>query len=163
MAETVHLTLKVGGNTIKGESTQTSLDRKDTIECIAYEQPFANTRETGTGSATGRRQYEPLIIRKRIDSSTPLLAKALVENQQGDAVFKFYRPNPTGDGTTEQFYSVELKKARINSIRQFVPNTLEADSSHEPPQEEVGFVFGTITWTYTNGGVTHQDDWSAQR
>lgn len=32
-------------------------------------------REAGSGMATGRRQYEPLVIRKRIDKSSPLLAK----------------------------------------------------------------------------------------
>jgi type VI protein secretion system component Hcp len=26
--------------------------------------------------------------------------------------------------------------------------------------ETVSFVFGDITWTYTDGGVEHQDVWS---
>jgi type VI secretion system secreted protein Hcp len=163
MAETVHLTLKMGGNNIKGESSQTSLDRKDTIECVAFEQAVATTRETGTAQATGRRLYEPIMIRKRIDSSTPLLAKSMTENQTGDATFKFFRPNPSGDGTTEQFYTITLKQARVNSIKQFVLNTLDEEASHLAPMEEIGFVFRTIEWTYTNGGVTHQDDWSANR
>jgi hypothetical protein len=31
--------------------------------------------------ATGRRTYEPIIFRKRVDKTTPLLAKALCNNQ----------------------------------------------------------------------------------
>src|SRR5215470_7613292 len=104
MAETVHLFLKAGGSDIKGESTQQSLDRKDSIECLYYEQEVITAREAGTGMATGRRQYQPLLIRKRIDKSSPLIAKALAENQKIEATLKFFRPNPTGDGTTEQFY-----------------------------------------------------------
>ncbi len=70
-----------------------------------------------------------------------------------DATFKFFRPNPTGDGTTEQFYTVAFKKGRIASIKQVVPDTIVPASSTEPPLEEVTFVFHTIGWTYTNGGV----------
>ncbi len=163
MAETVHLFLKANGQDIKGESSQTSLGRGNSIECTFYQQNVLTAREAGSGMATGRRQYEPLLIRKRIDKSSPLIAKALVENQKIDATFKFFRPNPTGDGTTEQFYSVEIKEGRVASMKQFLPDTIVPATSTEPPMEEVTFVFSTITWTFTNGGVTHTDTWSANR
>jgi type VI secretion system secreted protein Hcp len=163
MAETVHLYLKANGADVKGESTQTSLGREESIECIYYEQSVITAREAGSGLATGRRQYQPLLIRKRIDKASPLLMKALTENQAIEATFKFFRPNPVGDGTTEQFYTVNFKQGRIASIKQFVPDTIVPATSTEPPQEEVTFVFHTIGWTYTNGGVTHEDSWSQQR
>lgn len=163
MAETVHLYLKANGQDIKGESTQTSLGRQESIECLYYEQSVETAREASSGMATGRRVYKPLLIRKRIDKSSPLLAKALVENQAIDAQFKFFRPNPTGDGTTEQFYTVAIKQGRVASIKQLSPDTIVPSSSTEPPMEEVTFVFHTISWTYTNGGVTHEDTWSANR
>jgi type VI secretion system secreted protein Hcp len=163
MAETVHLYLKANGTDIKGESTQISLGREESIECVYYEQGVITAREAGSSLATGRRQYQPLLIRKRIDKSTPLLMKALTENQVIEATFKFFRPNPTGDGTTEQFYSVNFKQGRINSIKQFVPDTIVPATSTDPALEELTFVFHTIGWTYTNGGVTHEDSWSQQR
>ncbi len=163
MAETVHLFLKANGQDVKGESTQTSQGRANSIECVFYQQSVLTAREAGSGMATGRRQYEPLMIRKRIDKSSPLIAKALVENAKIDGTFKFFRPNPTGDGTTEQFYSVEIKDGRVASMKQYVPDTIVPVSSTEPPLEEIAFVFHTITWTYTNGGVTHTDTWSANR
>jgi type VI secretion system secreted protein Hcp len=161
MAETVHLYLKANGSDIKGESTQESLGRKDSIECISYEQGVTTAREATTGMVTGRRQYTPLTIRKRLDKASPLITKALVENQKIDAVFKFFRPNPAGDGTTEQFFTVEIKNGHVSAIRQQLPNTITAGTSGEPPQEEVSFVFKDITWTYTNGGITHSDSWSS--
>jgi type VI secretion system secreted protein Hcp len=163
MAETVHLYLKANGTDIKGDSTQVSLGREGSIECVYYEQSVITAREAGSSMATGRRQYQPLVIRKRIDKASPLLMKALCENQAVDGVFKFFRPNPTGDGTTEQFYTVSIKKGRIANIKQVVPDTIVPASSTEPPLEEVSFVFHTIEWTYTNGGVTHQDTWDNQR
>ena len=108
MAETVHAFLKAAGSDIKGESTQTSLGRADSIECLYLEQPIIS-------------------------------------------------------GTTQQFYTVEIKDGRIATMKQFVPDTIVPASSTEPPLEEVSFVFRTITWTYTDGGITHTDDWQQNR
>jgi type VI secretion system secreted protein Hcp len=163
MAEPVHLTFKVSGNQIKGESSQTSLDRKDTIECFRFEHAVDTTREAGSGMATGRRQYAPIKIMKAIDASSPLLFKQMVTNATGDAAFKFYRPNPAGDGTTEQFYTIELKGARVSGINQIVFHTQKEENAHTGPMEEVQFVFQSITWTYTKGGVTHEDTWGTQK
>jgi type VI secretion system secreted protein Hcp len=160
MAETVHLYLKANGKDIKGESTQASLGRADSIECVGYEQGVTSAREAATGMVTGRRQYGPLEVVKRIDKASPLLMKALVNNEKIDATFKFFRPNPNGDGTTEQFYSVVLKEGHIASVKEYVSPTLDAVTGALPPLEKVAFVFKTISWTYTNGGITHEDSWS---
>jgi type VI secretion system secreted protein Hcp len=163
MAETVHLYLKANGTDVKGDSTQHSLGRENSIECVYYEQAVQTAREAGSSLATGRRQYSPLLIRKRIDKSSPLLMKAMVENQAIEGTFKFFRPNPAGDGTTQQFYSVAIKQGRIASMKQYVPDSIVPATSTEPPLEEVTFVFHTINWTYTDGGVTHEDTWNANR
>ena len=162
MAETVHLFLKGNGSDIQGESTQTSLGRENSIECLYFESEVLTAREAGSGNATGRRQYKPLVIRKRIDKSTPLIAKALCKNETIDAVFKFFRPNPAGDGTTEQFYTIEIKKGRIASLKQVSPDSFVPAMSNVPEVEEVGFVFHTIKWAYTNGGAEHEDTWDQQ-
>ena len=162
MAETVHLYLKANGTDIQGESTQTSLGRENSIECLYFESEVLTAREAGSGMATGRRQYKPLIIRKRIDKATPLLAKALCRNESVDAVFKFFRPNPAGDGTTEQFYTIEIKKGRIASLKQWSPDSFETAASNMPEVEEWGIVFHTIKWAYTNGGAEHEDTWDQQ-
>lgn len=163
MAETVHLYLKANGADIKGESTQTSLGRADSIECLYFEHSVKTAREGGSGLATGRRQYEPLVFRKRIDKSTPLIAKALCENESIEATFKFFRPNPAGDGTTEQYYTVVLKKGRLASFKQISPDCIDPATSTNPEMEEIGIVFHTISWTYSNGGITHEDTWDNNR
>ena len=162
MAETVHLFCKANGSDIQGDSTQTSLGRENSIECLYFMDSVRTAREKGSGMATGRRTYEPLVIRKRIDKSSPLLAKALCNNEIIEAKFQFFRPSPTGDGTTEQFFTVEISQGRIAHIKRVSPDTIDPASATEPPTEEVGFVFHTITWTYEDGGIVHTDNWREQ-
>lgn len=162
MAETVHLFLKANGNDIQGESEQTSLGRENSIECLSFRDSVRTAREAGSGMATGRRTYEPVCITKRIDKSSPLIAKALTSNESIDGIFKFFRPMRTGDGTTEQFFTVEIRGGRVAYINRISPDTFDPASAARPPVEEIGFVFHTIKWTYTDGGVEHEDTWNAQ-
>ena len=162
MAENVHLFLKANGKDIKGESTQKDLDRADSIECLHYEQEGYTPFEASTGQASGRRQYKPLVIRKRIDASTPLLWQAMTTNQKVEGEFRFYRPNPAGDGTTEQFYAVEISKAFIASIKQIVEDTIAPGQSQIPPMEEITFIFHDIVWTYKPTGASHKDSWAGR-
>jgi type VI secretion system secreted protein Hcp len=157
MAENVYLFLKSNGTDIHGESSQLSLGRENAIECVHFDHRVSAQQAAGSGMATGKRQYDPILIRKRIDKSSPLLAKALCNNEMIEAVFRFYPPNPVGDGTTEQFFTIEISGGRIASFRQYVPDTLVQDSL--PPLEEVTFVFHSISWTYSNGGISHEDSW----
>ncbi len=163
MAETVHLYLKANGTDIQGESEQKSLGRENSIECLSFRDSVRTAREVGSSLATGRRTYEPLIITKRIDKSSPLIAKALCNNEVIEGVFKFFRPSPTGDGTTEQFFTVAIKQGRISHVLRQSPDTFDPAAANRPPSEEIGFVFHTIKWTYTNGGVEHEDTWDQQR
>jgi type VI secretion system secreted protein Hcp len=157
MAETVHLFLKANGQDIQGESTQTSLGRENSIECVYFESGTVTAREASSGRATGRRQHNPILIRKRIDKSSVLISKSLCLNEVIEGEFKFFRPSLVGDGTTEMFYTVKVKQGRIASQRIWNPDCLVPATSLEPPLEEITIVFGEITWTYTQGGITHSD------
>lgn len=164
MAETIELILKASGTQIPGEPTQIGGGRSDTaIEIVYFEHAVKSLREAGSGMATGRRQFDPIVLHKRIDKSSPLLSKAIVENQRIDATFKFYRPNPSGDGTTEQFYTIEIEDGRIDSIKQVLPDVMIPISTGHPPMEEVRIVFNKITWTFVPTGASHADSWKQAR
>jgi type VI secretion system secreted protein Hcp len=142
-AETVHLKLEgKAQNWIKGESTQESLGRKDTIECVAYTQMVVMEPDAKTGAAGEVRDHFPITILKRLDKSSPQLYRAWRTGEPCTATFRFYRPNPTGDGTTQQFYTVVLRGARISGLRREVPNTVEPATSNFPPVERVSFTYG---------------------
>ena len=62
MAQSVHLFLKAAGNDVHGESTITSLDRENSIECLSFTDAVRTAREASSGMATGDRTYEPLVV-----------------------------------------------------------------------------------------------------
>jgi type VI secretion system secreted protein Hcp len=157
MGETIHLFLRANGTEIQGESTQTSLGRQNSIECYEFSHQVQVVSSTSGRISTRKRQYQPLMIRKRIDKSSPLLAKLMAENAILEGEFRFFRPNPTGDGTIEQYYSIRFRQGRIAGIHiRQADLSLEANSLAQP-MEEVMISFNTISWTYTNGGVTYED------
>lgn len=157
MAQTVHLWIRgesVGE--IRGDSTITSMNREGTIEAFKLESRVKIPIESGSGSAVGERSYSPITITKRIDRSSPILHQALCTNDPLEVTIRFYRPNPAGDGTTEQFYTIRLRQARISSIKTVSPNVLTEEG---PPFEEVSIVFGAINYTYEPDGVEYEDEW----
>ncbi len=159
MAETVHLHLKSNGQAIEGESTQTDLGREKSIECLMFKDNVRTARELGSRAAVGRRVHEPIEIIKRIDKSSPLLAKALCRNEKIEGQFLFFRPNPAGDGTTEQFFTVEIQNGRVDSIERISPNAHDPAASNAPPMEIVRMVYHTIRWVYVPTGAEYVDTW----
>ena len=156
----IALFLTANGVTIQGDSTQAMTE--DAIECVSFLSSVSAATRTGTGMATGRRTHEGISIRKAIDRATPLLAKALCNNEMIEATFRFFRPNPIGDGTTEQFFTVEIDKARLTSIQLVSP---DGYSNHDAPAavgpfEDVQIVYNEITWRYEPTGVEHTDSFA---
>ena len=160
MAMSVSLVLNANGSQIEGDSTIHSLDRENAIECLYFSDDVETAREASTGMATGDRTYKPIEILKRIDRASPLLFKALVDNEVIDGVFRFFRPSPEGDGTTQHFYTIEIWEGRVARIKRVSPNTIDPAKANEPPLERVSFVFGKIRHCHEDGGQEHEDHWS---
>lgn len=154
------LFLTANGEEIRGDDTR--VGSEDAIEFFYYQHKVSN--QISRAGTTGKRTHEPIQFRKRIDKSSPLLYKALCNNEVIEGVFKFFRPG--GKVGTENHYSVAIKNGRIASINELQPDNhaivaLKAGAS-EVAMEEVSFVFHTITWTYTDGGIEHTDTWSGK-
>ena len=86
------LFLKANGQDINGDNTREG--QENSIECFYFEQKGTQAFNAASGHASGKRQYTPIIIRKPVDSSTPLLHKALALGQvvrRGDQVLPAQR------------------------------------------------------------------------
>lgn len=163
MAQTVHLRLEIDGNPVEGESTVSSMNREGTIECLSYEAALVTPRDEASGRVRGRRQHQPITFVKRIDKSTPLLIRALCQNQPiNKAEFHFFRPSPGGSGAEEHFYTVLLEDAYVSSVRQLSEDATLAGQDAAPMIEEIELVFSEISWTYEIGGATHKDSWRGE-
>jgi type VI secretion system secreted protein Hcp len=159
MAESVYMSVKASKQgDIKSEAT--AKGREGLIECLEFESGMSSPRDQYSGAPTGKRRHTPLIVRKRVDKTSPLLSTALVSNETLSTVkLMFWRPK--GDGTSEQFYTVELTNAALSKQRVYLPFTLDPKQANLPALEELEFVFQKITWTYTQGGITGSDDWES--
>jgi ABC-type lipoprotein export system ATPase subunit len=59
--------------------------------------------------------------------------------------------------------TVQIRDGRVSSIEHESSNALEPARATEPPLEVVSFVFSSIVWTFTTGGITHEDTWRGNR
>jgi len=66
--------------------------------------------------------------------------KAPSQNAVVEAECHFYRMMPTGQ--VRQFYTVEIKQARVMSLKQMNPDRLVPATANLPPMEEASFAFG---------------------
>lgn len=161
MAQPVHLRLEIDGNSVDGESSIGSMEREGTIECSSFK--YSVFTPFDGGRMTGKRQHNPVEITKRIDKSTPLLFKALCQNDPVTmAEFRFFRP-ATGrtSGGEQHFFTVLLENGYISRISQVSEDAMGGENA-PPMMEEVAFVFQDITWTYEIGGATHKDSWRGE-
>jgi type VI secretion system secreted protein Hcp len=157
MADSISLTISSNGTNIPGDSTLASLSRANTIEVLSMEQQVSRTFDRSTLRATGRRIYAPVRFTKRLDRSTPLLRKALVNNEVVSGSFRWFRPHPDGDGTTQQFFTLTFADGRITRCTLRLPDTLMPDTTNLPPLEDVELTLGEVTWTWTDGGIEFED------
>ncbi|MCC6523188.1 MAG: type VI secretion system tube protein Hcp [Polyangiaceae bacterium] len=164
MALNAYLKLKgqKQGN-IKGSVTQKGREGK--IMVIAVSHGIVSPRDPASGLPTGKRMHKPLVITKTIDAATPLLYNVLVHNENvSELELQFWTPQisaSTGTGQEKQHFTIRLWNANIANMSQRMHNTKRPELAKLPELEEVAFTYERIEWTWTEGGITAGDDWSA--
>ena len=161
-APTVFLSLLANGVVIEGDSTHKG--HENAIECVYFTSSVETVRITsGSGMSTGRRSHGPIVVRKLIDKATPLLARALVHNEEVEGTFAFYRPDPGGTGAEQRFFTIGFGRGRVAGQTTYSPDNvaLPAAPGSAPFMEELHFVYQRITWRYEDGGIEFEDSWAA--
>lgn len=136
-----YMQLTLNGTAVSGDVSLFQIGgvdvSSDHIECHAVNFEFF-------GGGTGRLQATPLKIVKRIDKSSPVLAKGISRNENARATLRYFRQNEiTGD--TEEYFRVIIDNARISSIRHWTPSNLDPSGSQFPFMEEVSFTYQRVT------------------
>lgn len=99
--------------------------------------------------------HQMLVIQKPVDKSSPLLSKAITENECLTCDFEYYRTNRFG--INELYYKVKLINARISSIKHIVPHTI--NNSVGQPEETVSFTYESITQEHCIAGTSAYSLW----
>ena len=143
---------------IKGSVTQKGREGK--IMVIATNHEVTSPRDPASGLPTGKRMHKPFVITKELDKASPLLYNVLVNNENvQEWELQFWRPSATG--AEQQHYTVKLVNANIASIAARMPNNKHPDLMKFETYEEIAFTYQKIIWTWTEGGITAEDDWES--
>ncbi len=154
-AMNVYLELTLNGTAIEGTQTQIVPGRENDIECVSFSLAgFSDASRLPLGP----RSYRPVTIMKRIDQTAPILAQAWAQRwNDGQAVFRFFRPNPD-TGETEHYYTITLQNPQVASIATSTANTLDPANASLPDLQTVSFVFERILYRDEISGAEFADD-----
>jgi type VI secretion system Hcp family effector len=128
--------------TIKGSSKGSGgkkgdLDYSSGIECHGFQFGVEVPYDPQSGSATGKRQHSPIVIRKEVDSASPLLWQALCTNEAFQmAKLQFYTSGSSGKEKVA--CTVELTNGQIVGIERF-------PGLKGKPSEHLSLTFEKIT------------------
>jgi len=118
------------------------------VPFVGFDWSIVSPRDAGTGQATGKRQHKPLVITMPVDRSSILLMQAIFTNETLPSVQLTFAP-----GIGSPYMTVELTNAAVSTVHQFTEGGVEYD--------DVSFTYQTIQFTWLDGTVTTEDDWSA--
>ena len=116
-----------------------------TMILIGLSQAIVSPRDAASGLPTGKRQHKPFTIIKELDKASPLILRALITNETlTSAVFSL-----TKGGSSSPYMTVKLTNASV------------ASRTQTGTRETIEFTYQKIEWTWVDGGITAEDDWSA--
>lgn len=139
-----------GGVTLKGH--------ENTIKGLKFDYTLIAPRDAATGQPTGKRQHYPIVFVKEWDRASPVLLNVIVTNETLKSVtFEFWRTSTLG--MEQKFYTIQLINASISSYHHYIGKADEVDELSAPQLEDIGLVYQKLITTYTDGGITAEDDW----
>ena len=146
MANPVYLTLngELQGLISSGCSSMPSIGNKAQI---AHQDQIMVTSLSHGLSRAQNVNHQELTITKPVDKSSPLLGKAISENECLTCDFVFYRTNRFG-----------VNNARLSNIGLTVPHTI--NDSPGQPEESVSFTYESINWEHIVAGTSAYSLWS---
>ena len=134
----------------------------DKTEVLGYIMEVKSPRDVATGQASGKKQYQPIIIWKASGASSPQFFKAVTTNEIIKKLkFEFYKPDDVFKTTEGLYYTIELENATISGYRQLMgsPENPEFKAKNPGMYDEIKIVFQKITVTEIKVKTSATDDW----
>lgn len=150
-AQTVYLTLTVGGVELEGSSIATTLDREGTIPCLSYYDGLKLA--DGLERTTTRHAFEPIVCTKVLDQTSPRLWQALQSGERVTGEFRFFQND--GRGVERHFYTVSIEDAAVASINTISTNGPDPFAPAARIFEEVTFIYRSIVRTFEATGAEY--------
>lgn len=154
MANTIYLTLngQMQGLISAGCSSLDSIGNKAQLvhlnQILIYELSHSLTRNQNVN-------HHAVTITKPVDKSSPLLNKAISENEILTCDFDFYRTDRSG--TNELYYKIKLTEATIKDIHLSSPDILKYPGGQ--PIEIININYNTVSWEHCRAGTSAFSIW----
>ncbi|MFZ0962955.1 MAG: type VI secretion system tube protein TssD [Terriglobia bacterium] len=147
--------------TFKGESAGSI--GKDWIAVLAFSYEVKSPQDATTGQASGKRQHNPVVITKQIDSTSPQIYQAIVNNEVLTRVtIEFLTPQ--ADGTQKVYYTITLTNVTVTDVHQHMDQLVPIPTGTNPlaiePMEDVSFAFQSIEVVSAAGQTSALDSWT---
>lgn len=134
--------------------------REGAIEVMNSSYGIRTGVDSHTGSLTGTRQHDPIIIHKQLDKLSPYLANAISESRRlQKAVIKYYEIIEAG--IEVETYRITLESVVISSLD--FTHVYYPGSSAPNMHEVVGLRFRGIEWNYVRGNIKYDDAWMKKK
>ncbi len=138
----------------------TQAGREETSEIFSWTHEIVSARDKASGAPTGKRQHKPLVVRKALDSMTPGLWTALVNNENLPTVsLELWRPSRTG--AEQHYYKIELTNGSVSKVTMEGHNNKVPENMAYPQMELIEFSYERIDTTWIDGGIAFFDDWQS--
>lgn len=153
--------MKTESNNQQFRAESTRSGHTDKTDVLSYTMDLKSTRDAASGQATGKRQYQPILLWKNSGASSPQFFQALVTNESIKKItLEFYRPDEVFK-QNELAYTIELENASITGYRQVmgVPDQAEFRAKGAGLYDEIRIVFEKITVTDKKARTQYNDAW----
>lgn len=132
--------------------------REGSIEVLELMHTVEQTIDNANGKITAKRQHSGYAFEKEIDTTSPYLYRALTSGESfSKAVFKFYQINHAGE--EQEYFRTTLDQVKVSDIESFFAIQEDNNISHNH-HGYIDLAFGSITWNYLDGNITHTDQWN---
>lgn len=142
------------GVLIKGSCT--ALRREGAIEVMSTQHCINLAVDAHSGSLTGSRMHQPIIINKEVDKSSPYLFDSVCTGRKlSKAILRFYIINESG--IESEIYKLKLEKVIVSSVNfnhSYIPGSTTPNMI-----EVVNLRYGAIGWHYLTGNISTSDFW----
>ena len=148
-------------------SSNTQKGREGHLPIIAVNHEVISPRDPASGLPTGKRQHKPFTFIAELDRTFPMWQQALSRNDTLKTMkFNFWvnrKIDAVGSaaGTEVLAYTIQLTNATVCSCELIMLNNKNPDLMKYETHMRIAVTYQKIVWTWTDGGITAEDDWES--
>jgi len=135
----------------------TTPGHEDEVLALAVTHSLEIPLDIHTGLPSGQRKHGAMNVVKAAGPSSVLVNQALVNGEQLTVRIRFFKDD--GGGETH-YMTIELENAVLVSVKPRAVNSNEQSPATPPHLDTVSFIYGSITWTWVEGGISFEDVWN---